>query len=179
MRRSRKPFGLYKVTRVRIPPPPPFWLRKLPAMGAFLLSGYVHANTAEEEGFEPARARSVKKTRHWRVFSAARSAQADRINFELRSKFGHPSYPTHTLIAFDPSPKSKTCTSPSKDVKNYRLWRLTYMLWTLGIPATPRPHSVPTAYRGMGPLWPASMYYVRALSKPATQRTSSCPSSPL
>ena len=32
-----KPFGLYKVTRVRIPPPPPFWLRKLPKTGAFFV----------------------------------------------------------------------------------------------------------------------------------------------
>ena len=30
MRRSRKPFGLYKVTRVRIPPPPPFYMHSTP-----------------------------------------------------------------------------------------------------------------------------------------------------
>ena len=92
MRRSRKPFGLYKVTRVRIPPPPPLDGTR-PSNGAFLF--WAHFNNAQEEGFEPDRARSVKKTRQRRVFSAARSAQADRINFELRSKFGHPSYSAH------------------------------------------------------------------------------------
>ena len=125
MRRSRKPFGLYKVTRVRIPPPPPFCLRKLPTMGAFLLSSHVQANTAEEEGFEPARARSVKKTRQRRVFSAARSAPADRINFERSSKFGHPSYSTRARITFDPGPKSQMCTPPSKTDIFRHLWRLT------------------------------------------------------
>ena len=46
---------------------------------------------AERGGFEPDRARSVKKTRRWRVFSGARSAlAADRVNFERSSKFGHP-----------------------------------------------------------------------------------------
>ena len=172
MRRSRKPFGLYKVTRVRIPPPPPFWLRKLPAWELFLLSGYVQANTAEEEGFEPARARSVKKTRQRRVFSAARSAQADRINFELRSKFGHPSYSAHTPIAFNLNPNLKHVRHPPKMSNNviFGGWRTRL---------TPRQHPHPTAYRGMGPRCPTTMYYVRALSKPATQRTPSCPSSPL
>ena len=81
---------------------------------------------AEEEGFDPVRTQSVKKTRQWRVFSAARSAQADRINFELRSKFRHPSSSTHTPITFNPNPTSQTCTSPSKDVKKCRFWRVVY-----------------------------------------------------
>ena len=110
MRRSRKPFGLYKVTRVRIPPPPPFWLRKLPKTGAFFVLSPQQANTAEE-GFEPARARSVKKTRHGRVFSTARSAPADRINFELRSKFGHPSYSTTSPSRSIPAHISNTYTT--------------------------------------------------------------------
>ena len=51
-------------------------------------------------GFEPDRARSVKKTRRWRVFSEARSAlAADRVNFERSSKFGYPPSLEHTLDA--------------------------------------------------------------------------------
>ena len=173
MRRSRKPFGLYKVTRVRIPPPPPFCLRKLPTMGAFLLSSHVQANTAEEEGFEPARARSVKKTRQRRVFSAARSAPADRINFELRSKFGHPSYSAHA-----PHHVQSRSKNPNMYITLQKRHFSTSLeadvhVWCL------RPHPVPTVYRAIGPPGPPNMYYVRALSKPATQRTPSCPSSPL
>ena len=51
-------------------------------------------------GFEPDRARSVKKTRRWRVFSGARSAlAADRLNFERSSKFGYPPSLEHALDA--------------------------------------------------------------------------------
>ena len=58
---------------------------------------------AEGGGFEPDRARSVKKTRRWRVFSVARSAlAADRVNFERSSKFGYPPSFEHTL---DVSPR--------------------------------------------------------------------------
>ena len=142
-------------------------------MGAFLLSSHVQANTAEEEGFEPARARSVKKTRQRRVFSAARSAPADRINFELRSKFGHPSYSTRARITFDPGPKSQMCTPPSKtDIFSTSL-EADVHVWCL------RPRPVPTVCRGIRARCPPTMYYVRALSKLATQRTPSCPSSPL
>ena len=43
-----------------------------PAMGAFLFEGTCK-NTPEVEGFEPDRARSVKKRRRRRLFSEARS----------------------------------------------------------------------------------------------------------
>lgn len=162
MRRSRKPFGLYKVTRVRIPPPPPLDGTR-PSNGAFLF--WAHFNNAQEEGFEPDRAR--------RVFSAARSAQADRINFELRSKFGHPSYSAHAPHHVQSRSKNPNMyitlqkrhfsTSLEADVHVWDLW--------------PRP--VPTVCRAMGSQSPPTMYYVRALSKLAIRRIPSCPSSPL
>ena len=68
---------------------------------------------AERGGFEPDRARSVKKTRRWRVFSGARSAlAADRVNFERSSKFGHPPSFEHTL---DASPRLNHRSGPSAD----------------------------------------------------------------
>lgn len=44
------------------------------------------------------------------------------------------------------------------------------MFWTPGILAMPRPHPVPTVYRAIGSPRPPTMYYVRALSKPTTQK---------
>lgn len=170
MRRSRKPFGLYKVTRVRIPPPPPLDGTR-PSNGVFLF--WAHFNNAQEEGFEPDRARSVKKTRQRRVFSTARSAQADRINFELRSKFGHPSYSAHA-----PHHVQSRSKNPNMYITLQKRHFSTSLeadvhVWCL------RPHPVPTVYRAIGSPRPPTMYYVRALSKPATKRTPSCPSSPL
>lgn len=91
-----------------------------------LFSFWTHFNNAQEEGFEPDRARSVKRTRQWRVLSAVRSVQADRINFEQSSKFGHPSSSTHILATFNPNPISQTCTPSSKNDIFRHLWSVMY-----------------------------------------------------
>ena len=45
------------------------------------------------------------------------------------------------------------------------------MFWTPDIPAMPRPRPVPTVCRAIRSQSPSTMYYVRALFKPTTQRT--------
>lgn len=48
------------------------------------------------------------------------------------------------------------------------------MFWIPGIPAAPRPRPVPTVCRAIGSQSASNMYYVRALSKPVTQRNPLC-----